>query len=140
MGIVNNKEQTVTTAIYDRLSPQEKWQISAYGATVAQVREALASYQPRRNQFRIVLDLLNNAWAEANRGELEDARQTLNRAKLAISDWYGGDSRDFFQTDAGRAFSVLSDAQELLEMEDIRGAQMCIDQSSNLISVHEGVR
>ena len=130
----------MTTAIYEELTPQEKWQIGAYGATVEQVRETLISYLPRRTPFRVVLDLLNHAWAAANDDDVVEVRQTINRAKLAISDWYGGDSRDFFETDAGRAFSVLSDAQELLEMEDIRGAQICIDQASNLISVHEGVR
>lgn len=130
----------MTTAIYDELTPQEKWQVSAYGATLEQVREALASYLPRRNQLRVVLDMLNHAWRSANDGDPEEARQTLNRVKLAISDWYGGDSRDFFDTDAGRAFSILSDAQELLGMDDIRRAQMCIDQASNLISVHEGAR
>jgi hypothetical protein len=130
----------MTTAIYDQLTPQEKWQVSAYGATLEQVREALASYLPRRNQLRVVLDMLNHAWRSANDNDPEEARQTLNRAKLAISDWYGGDERGFFDTDAGRAFSVLSDAQELLGMDAIRDAQMCIDQASNLISVHEGVR
>lgn len=130
----------MTTAIYDELTPQEKWQVSAYGATLAQVREALASYQPRRSQLRVVLDMLNHAWRSANDGDAEEARQTLNRVKLAISDWYGGDERGFFDTDAGRAFSILSDAQELLGMDSIRDAQMCIDQASNLISVHEGAR
>jgi hypothetical protein len=130
----------MTTEIYDRLTPQERWQVGAYGATVEQVREALASYQPRRSRLRVVLDMMNRAWAAANNGDVDEARQTLNRVKLAISDWYGGDSRDFFETDAGRAFSVLSDAQELLGMDDVRRAQMCIDQASNLISVHEGAR
>ncbi len=130
----------MTTAIYDRLTEQEKWQVGAYGATVEQVREALASYQPKRGKFRIVLDLLNSAWVAANDKDFEESRQTLNRAKLAISDWYGGDDRDFFSTDAGRAFSILSDAQELLSMEDVRRTQMTIDQASNLISVHAGAR
>jgi hypothetical protein len=130
----------MTTAIYDQLTPQEKWQVSAYGATLEQVREALASYLPRRNQLRVVLDMLNHAWVSANDNDPEEARQTLNRVKLAISDWYGGEDRGFFDTDAGRAFSILSDAQELLGMDSIRDAQMCIDQASNLISVHEGAR
>jgi hypothetical protein len=130
----------MTSEIYDRLTAQEKWQIGAYGATVEQVREALASYLPQRPKLRVVLDLLNHAWVAANDQDLDESRQTLNRAKMAISDWYGGDERGFFDTDAGRAFSILSDAQELLEMKDIRNVQMCIDGASNLISVHEGVR
>lgn len=131
----------MTTAIYDQLTPQERWQVGAYGATVEQVRETLASYQPRRSKLRIVSDLLNHAWVSANQNDPEEARQTVNRAKLAISDWYdnGGD-RGFFESDAGRAFSILSDAQELLMMEDIRRAQMCIDKAIDYIIAHEGVR
>lgn len=130
----------MTTAIYNELTAQEKWQVSAYGATVEQVREALASYQPRRSRFRVVSDLLKHAWISANHNDTEEARQTVNRAKLAISDWFGGDNRDFFETDAGRAFSILSDAQELLSMDDIREAQMCIDQASTYMMTHEEVR
>ena len=126
--------------MYAQLNDQEKRQVSAYGATVAQVREALASYQPRRSRFRVVSDLLKHAWVSANHDDVEEARQTLNRAKLAISDWFGGDDRDFFETDAGRAFSILSDAQELLSMDDIREAQMCIDQASTYMMTHEEVR
>jgi len=130
----------MTTVVYDQLTEQQKWQIRAYGATVEQVREALASYQPRRSRFRVVSDLLKHAWISANHDDVEEARQTVNRAKLAISDWFGGDDRDFFETDAGRAFSILSDAQELLSMDDIRGAQMCIDQASTYMMTHEEVR
>lgn len=130
----------MTTSIYDELSPQEKRQVGAYGATVEQVRETLASYQPRRSRFRVVSDLLKHAWIAANHDDVEEARQTVNRVKLAISDWFGGDDRDFFETDAGRAFSILSDAQELMMMGDIREAQMCIDQASTYMMTHEGVR
>ena len=117
----------MTTAIYQELSAQEKWEVGAYGATESQVREALASYLDRRNQRQIVIDLMNGGWSDINFGELEDARQVLNRAKLAIMEWFDGDSRDFSLTYPGMAMSCLSDAQELLEYEDTRRAQMCID-------------
>jgi len=117
----------MTTAIYQELSPQEKWQVGAYGATEAQVRDALQSYLDRRNQRQVVMDLMNGGWTDINRGDLEDARQILNRAKLAIMEWFGGDDRDFFLTYAGQAMGALSDAQELISMDEPRRAQMCID-------------
>ena len=120
----------MTTAIYQELSAQEKWEVSAYGATESQVREALASYLDRRNQRQIVIDLMNGAWADINEDRLEDARQILNRAKLAIMEWFGGDERDFSLTYAGHAMSCLSDAQELLLWEDTRRAQNCIDTAT----------
>jgi hypothetical protein len=117
----------MTTAIYEELTAQEKWQIRAYGSTEAQVRDALQSYLDRRSQRQVVIDLMNSGWSDINFGDLEDARQILNRAKLAIMEWFGGDDRDFFMTYPGMAMSALSDAQELIGMEDTRRAQMSID-------------
>ena len=113
--------------MYQELTPQEQWQVRAYGATEAQVKDALVSYLPRRNQRQIVMDLMNSGWVDINQGQLEDARQVLNRAKLAIMEWFGGDERDFHMTYPGMAMGALSDAQELIGMEDTRRAQMCID-------------
>jgi hypothetical protein len=140
MGIVNKKEQTMTTAIYADLTPQEKWQIGAFGATEAQVQECITEYLGRKSSWRVVVDMLNSAWVRANEADFEEARQTLNRVKLAIDRFYCADEPDFFQTQPGRAYSILSDAQELLAMEDIRGAQMCIDEAVTLIMTHEEVR
>ena len=117
------------TQLYTEMTEQQQWQVRAYGATEAQVQECLTEYLRRKSPFTVVADLMLSAWSEANRGLVADAVQTLNRAKLAIDRFYRGDDRGFFDTNAGRAYSVLSDAQELLEMEDIRPAQMCIDDA-----------
>lgn len=125
------------TQFYTEMTEQQQWQVRAYGATEAQVQECLTEYLNRKSPFTIVADLMLSAWSEANRGLAADAVQTLNRAKLAIDRFYRGDDRGFFETNAGRAYSILSDAQELLEMEDIRRAQMCIDDAVAFIVQQE---
>ena len=117
------------TQLYEQMTAEQKWQIGAYGATETQVQECLTEYLNRKSPFTIVADMMMSAWSEANRDLLTDAIQTLNRTKLAIDRFYRGNDRGFYETNAGRAYSVLSDAQELLEMEDIRRAQMCIDDA-----------
>lgn len=117
------------TQLYEQLTAEQKWQIGAYGATESQVQECITEYLNRKSPFTIVADMMLSAWKEANHGQTTDAVQTLNRTKLAINRFYPGEDRAFFETPAGRAYSILSDAQELLEMEDIRRAQMCIDDA-----------
>ena len=117
------------TQLYEQLTAEQKWQIGAYGATESQVQECITEYLNRKSPFTIVADMMLSAWREANHGQTIDAVQTLNRTKLAINRFYPGEDRAFFETPAGRAYSILSDAQELLEMEDIRRAQMCIDDA-----------
>lgn len=117
------------TQLYEQLTAEQKWQIGAYGATESQVQECITEYLNRKSPFTIVADMMLSAWKEANHGQTVDAVQTLNRTKLAINRFYPGEDRAFFETPAGRAYSILSDAQELLEMEDIRRAQMCIDDA-----------
>ena len=117
------------TQLYEQLTAEQKWQIGAYGATESQVQECITEYLNRKSPFTIVADMMLSAWREANHGQTTDAVQTLNRTKLAINRFYPGEDRAFFETPAGRAYSILSDAQELLEMEDIRRAQMCIDDA-----------
>ena len=117
------------TQLYEQLTAEQKWQIGAYGATESQVQECITEYLNRKSPFTIVADMMLSAWKEANHGQTIDAVQTLNRTKLAINRFYPGEDRAFFETPAGRAYSILSDAQELLEMEDIRRAQMCIDDA-----------
>jgi len=117
-------------ALYNQLTDQQQFQIRAYGATEAQVQECITEYLRRKSPFTIVADMMMSAWREANDGSIADAVQTLNRTKLAIDRFYADPSdRGFFERPAGRAYSILSDAQELLGMEDIRGAQMCIDEA-----------
>ena len=125
------------TTTYQDMSPQEQWQVRAYGATEAEVKDALLSYLPRRTQRQIVIDLINGGWVDINHGQLEDARQVLNRAKLAIMEWFGGDSRDFYMTYPGMAMGALSDAQELLEMDETRRAQMTIDTAREFMLKHK---
>ena len=114
---------------YTEMTEQQQWQIRAYGATEAQVQECLTEYLNRKTPFTIVADMMMSAWREANDGLIADAVQTCNRAKLAIDRFYRGEDRGFFETPAARAYSTLSDAQELLEMQDIRKAQWCIDDA-----------
>ena len=113
--------------LYTDLTEQQQWQIRAYGATQAQVDECLTEYLRRKTPSTIVTDMMMSAWREANGGLIADAVQTCNRAKLAIDRFYRGEDRGFFETQAGRAYSHLSDVQELLEMGEIRPAQMCLD-------------
>ena len=117
------------TQLYDNMTDQQKWQIGAYGATEAQVQECITEYLNRKTPFTIVADMMMSAWREANDGLINDAVQTLNRTKLAIDRFYPGEDRAFFETPAGRAYSTLSDSQELLEQGDIRRGQYCIDEA-----------
>ncbi|MBU6382669.1 MAG: hypothetical protein KGR21_09725, partial [Proteobacteria bacterium] len=117
---------------------QQRWQVRAYGATEEQVQECITEYLRRKRPFTIVTDMMMSAWREANDGLTADAVQTLNRVKLAIDRFYADPSdRGFFERPAGRAYSILSDAQELLGMGDIRRAQMCIDDSVAFITQQE---
>ena len=126
------------TQLYTEMTDQQKWQVRAYGATESQVQECITEYLNRKTPFTVVADMMMSAWREANGGLLEDAVQTLNRTKLAIDRFYADPSdRGFFEHPAGRAYSILSDAQELLDMQDIRRAQMCIDDALALITQQE---
>ena len=126
------------TQLYAEMTDQQKWQVRAYGATESQVQECITEYLNRKTPFTIVADMMMSAWREANGGLLADAVQTLNRAKLAIDRFYADPSdRGFFERPAGRAYSILSDAQELLDMQDIRRAQMCIDDALAFITQQE---
>ena len=126
------------TQLYAEMTARQLWQTRAYGATEEQVQECLTEYRRRMTLVDIVRHMLSSAWREANGGLLEDARQTLNRTKLAIDQFYRGQDRGFFDTPAGDAYSKLSDAQELLEMGDIPRAQVLIDDAYCYTLVLEG--
>jgi len=126
------------TQLYTDLTDQQRWQVRAYGATEEQVQECITEYLRRKTPFTIVTDMMMSAWREANDGLTADAVQTLNRAKLAIDRFYADPAdRGFFERPAGRAYSILSDAQELLGMADIRRAQMCMDDALVFITQQE---
>lgn len=130
----------MTTAIFDRLSDVEKREIRMFGATRDQVDETVDSYLRTRSPRQIVTDMLMSAWREANWGELKDARQTLNRVKVTIQRFYIGNDRGFFCEPEGQAYSILSDAQELMAMDDVIRAKMCMDEAVQLISTGGNIR
>jgi hypothetical protein len=138
---VNDEELTMPTAIYNELTEQEKREVRMFGATRDQVQEAVSSYLTKGTRPKqIVTDMLMSAWREANFGELEDARQTLNRVKITIQRFYCGPERGFFFESEGEAYSILSDAQQLMEYDDIVRAKTCIDTAARLISTGGNIR
>ena len=130
----------MTTAIFDELSDVEKREIRMFGATRDQVDEAVDSYLQTRSPRQIVTDMLMSAWREVNWGEVEDARQTLNRVKVTIQRFYIGNDRGFFSEPEGQAYSILSDAQELMAMHDLAQARAYMDEAVKLISTGGNIR
>lgn len=125
------------TVRLNEMSAQQQWQVRAYGATEQQVLDTIEQYLSRKSPQAIVTDMMMSAWRETNHGLTADAVQTLNRVKLAISRFYRNHSSVFFETAPGQAYSLLSDAQELLGMEEIRQAQMVIDSAHELMLQQE---
>ncbi len=130
----------MSTAVYDALTDSQKREVRMFGATREQVEVAVASYLATRQPKEIVVEMLGAAWREANWGELEDARQTLNRVKITIQRFYLGNQRDFFFDPEGQAYSILSDAQHLMEYDDVVRAKMCIDEAIQLIEQGGNIR
>jgi hypothetical protein len=136
MGIVNQQEHAMATAIFEVLTEQEKRQVRMFGATREDVDAAVDSYLTTGfgvTPKRVIMHMLMSAWSELNWGQTEDARQTLNRVKVTIQRFYNGDERGFFFESEGQAYSILSDAQHLMEYEDIVRAKMCIDEAHQMI-------
>jgi len=133
MGIVNEEEQTMTTATYPELTQQEQREVRMFGATREDVDAAVDSYLETRSPKQVVMHMLMSAWRELNWGQTEDARQTLNRVKVTIQRFYTGDERGFFFEPEGEAYSILSDAQHLMEYDDIVRAKMLIDEAHQMI-------
>jgi hypothetical protein len=131
----------MTTAIYEELGQQELRELRMFGATREQVEEAVDSYLKHGDTPReIITRMMMSAWRELNWGEADDARQTLNRVKVTIQRFYRGDQRDFFFDPAGQAYSILSDAQHLMEYDDIVRAKMCIDEAVQFIEKGDNIR
>jgi hypothetical protein len=139
---VNNKEQAMTTAIYEALTEDQKREIRMFGATRRDVDAAVDSYLATQSPKQVIMHMLMSAWSEANWGELEDARQTLNRVKVTIRRFYRADdgARGFFFKPEGEAYSMLSDAQFLMERDDVIRAKMCIDEAHQKIETGVNIR
>lgn len=130
----------MSTAIYEELTDAQKREVRMFGATREQVESAVDSYLATQQPKQIVTEMLMAAWRELNWGEVEDARQTLNRVKITIQRFYMGDERGFFFEPEGQAYSILSDAQHLMEYNDIVRAKMCIDEANQLIEQGGNIR
>jgi hypothetical protein len=139
---VNNKEQAMTTAIYEALTDDQKREVRMFGATRRDVDAAVDSYLETRTQKQVIMHMLMSAWREANWGELEDARQTLNRVKVTIRRFYRAEdgARGFFFKPEGEAYGILSDAQFLMERDDVIRAKMCIDEAHQMIESGVNIR
>jgi len=139
---VNNKEQAMTTAIYEALTEDQKREIRMFGATRRDVDAAVDSYLETRTPKQVIMHMLMSAWSELNWGEMEDARQTLNRVKVTIRRFYRADdgARGFFFKPEGEAYSILSDAQFLMEHDDAVRAKMCIDEAHQMIESGVNIR
>lgn len=131
----------MSTATYHTLSQQQQREIRIFGALREQVDQAVDSYLAESRTAKAVIErMLMSAWREANWGELEDARQTLNRVKVTIQRFYSGPERGFFFEPEGQAYSILSDAQELMSMDDVIRAKVCIDEAVELINQGGNIR
>lgn len=78
----------MTTAIYEALTDQEKRQVSMFGCTEAQMREAVEDSLTFRFQGAAFMaaSLISDAQEEM-KWDSENARQTLNRAKWIIFEY-----------------------------------------------------
>jgi hypothetical protein len=133
----------MATAIYEALSDAQKREIRMFGATRQDVDAAVDSYLTAGfgvTPKQVIMHMLMSAWKELNWGELEDARQNLNRVKITIQRFYTGDERGFFFEPEGQAYSILSDAQHLMEHDDAVRAKMCIDEAIQLIEQGGNIR
>ena len=80
-----NTDTDMTTAIYNQLTDQEKRQVSMFGCTEAQMRDAVEDSLTFRFQGPAFMaaSLMSDAQEELN-FDIESARQTLNRAKWIL--------------------------------------------------------
>ena len=132
----------MTTAIYEALTEDQKREIRMFGATRKDVDAAVDSYLATQSPKQVIMHMLMSAWSELNWGQAEDARQTLNRVKVTIRRFYSADdgARGFFFKPEGEAYSILSDAQFLMERDDVIRAKMCIDEAHQKIESGVNIR
>jgi hypothetical protein len=81
----------MTTAIYDRLTEQEKREVRMYGCTVAQMREAVESSITFKfsGPAMVAAGMMSDAqemmaYEQPDFNVIEDQRQLLNRAKFVL--------------------------------------------------------
>ena len=81
------------TAVYDRLSEQEKREVRMYGCTEAQMREAVESSITFKfsgaamvvaSMMSDAQEMVNTEYGDVDSMRAEDARQQLNRAKFVL--------------------------------------------------------
>jgi hypothetical protein len=84
----------MTTAIYDRLTEQEKREVRMYGCTEAQMREAVESSITFKftGPAMVVAGMMSDAqemiaFGGDNEMVREDQRQLLNRAKFVLFEY-----------------------------------------------------
>ncbi len=84
----------MTTAIYDRLTEQEKREVRMYGCTEAQMREAVESSITFKftGPAMVVAGMMSDAqemiaFGGDNEMIREDQRQLLNRAKFVLFEY-----------------------------------------------------
>lgn len=84
----------MTTAIYEKLTEQEKRQVRMFGCTESQMREAVEDSitfrfsGPGMMAMSILSDaqeMINTEYGEVDYMRAEDSRQAINRAKWIIS-------------------------------------------------------
>lgn len=84
------------TAVYDRLTEQEKREVRMYGVTEAGMRESVESSitfkfsGPAMIAASLMSDaqeMINTEYGEVDYMRAEDARQTLNRAKWILFEY-----------------------------------------------------
>ena len=85
------------TAVYDRLTEQEKREVRMYGVTEAQMREAVESSITFRlsgpgmmaaSILSDVQEMINTEYGEVDSMRAEDARQAINRAKFILFTYF----------------------------------------------------
>ena len=81
----------MTTAIYNRLTEQEKREVRMYGCTEAQMREAVESSITFRltGPAMVAASMMSDAqemmaYEQPDLNTIEDQRQLLNRAKFVL--------------------------------------------------------
>ena len=86
----------MSTAIYNRLTEQEKREVRMYGCTEAQMREAVESGITFKlsgpamvvaGMMSDAQELINTEYGEVDFNRAEDARQQLNRAKWVLFEY-----------------------------------------------------